>query len=438
MPSIPANVIFLWTGTNGTIPSGWSRETTLDTRYPRGTPNATDPGGTGGALTHAHTTSNHSHNAAHVHTVPNSPAGVGNNARDNPATACPEAHTHDSNPNTTNPTASLANDTPGTSTDNHEPSYFAVIFIKSDGTPVGVPNNAVALWDNSAGTPTNWNLCDGGAGRPDMRNRWLKGAAAGGDGGGTGGNTTHTHTVNSHTHGTNFSHDHPTVTSSQKTQANQGGTISGGTVSMATATHTHALTIGNQATDAITGNTDSAAASDHQPPYRVEAFIQNNVGAASWPDRLIGLWLGTLASIPTNWKLCDGTNSTPDLRSTYVKGANTLGGIGGTGGSLTHGASHTATGHTHAVASHAHTVSAAAGAGANQTAGATNCATAVHTHSAWSNTGAASFTSGSGSPPVNNYTDTQPPYKDVAFIQWQEPPAFNAGRAKATHTVNYV
>lgn len=419
--TIPANVGFIWPGTHASIPAGWSRETTLDARYPKGTAAGVDPGGTGGALTHSHTTTGHVHTAAHVHTVPNSPAGSGNNNRDNPATACPEAHTHNNNPNTVNPTIDLTSDTPGTDAVNHEPSNFVVIFIKSDGTPAGVPNNAVALWNEAAATPTNWNLCDGGGApaRPDMRNRWLKGAAALGDGGGTGGGTTHSHSVVSHTHGTNFAHDHPAVTSAQKAQANQGGSISGGQASMATAAHTHSLTIGNQATDAITGNTDSAASSDHQPPYWAQAFIQNNVGAADLPNKVIGWWLGTLATIPTGWKLCDGTSGTPDLRSQFIKGANTLAGIGGSGGSLIHGASHTTTGHTHAVASHVHTVSAAAGAGANLTAGATNCATAAHTHAAWSNTGAASLTSGSGSPTVDNYTDTQPPYTTVAFIQYQ-------------------
>ena len=34
---------------------------------------STDPGTTGGALTHSHTTTSHTHTTAHTHTVPNSP-----------------------------------------------------------------------------------------------------------------------------------------------------------------------------------------------------------------------------------------------------------------------------------------------------------------------------------------------------------------------------
>ena len=34
------------------------------------------------------------------------------------------------------------------------------------------------------------------------------------------------------------------------------------------------------------------------------------------------MWSGTIASIPSNWKLCDGLNNTPDLRNRFVIGAD--------------------------------------------------------------------------------------------------------------------
>ena len=438
MATIPVNVIFIWTGTHASIPSGWSRETTLDAKYPKGIANGINPGGMGGALTHSHTTPNHNHSTAHVHTVPNSPAGSGSSNRDVNTTNPPATHTHVSNPSTINPTTTLANDTPSTDAINHEPSRFDVIFIKSDGTPTGLPDLAVGLWSNAAGAPASWNLCDGGAGRPDIRNRFAKGAAAAGDGGGTGGSATHEHTIVSHTHSTPYAHPHPDVTSSTTAATLASGSIAGAMASVATATHQHTLTIGS-ASPVITGNTDTVAASDNQPPYWVLALIQNNAGALNFPDRIIGLWLGTLASIPADWKLCDGSNGTPDLRTLFVKGANVLGDIGGSGGSLTHGAAHTATGHTHAVASHDHTVSAGAGAGENRTAGAVATATAAHTHPSWSNTAAASFTSGAGTPVPDDYTDTQPPYVDVAFIQWQAPAVTPFGAyANTTRTTDAI
>lgn len=36
---------------------------------------------------------------------------------------------------------------------------------------------------------------------------------------------------------------------------------------------------------------------------------------------MILLWSGTIATIPTGWVLCDGNNSTPDLRDRFVIGA---------------------------------------------------------------------------------------------------------------------
>ena len=40
------------------------------------------------------------------------------------------------------------------------------------------------------------------------------------------------------------------------------------------------------------------------------------------PSGFIGMWSGTIATIPSGWVLCDGTNSTPDLRNRFVIGAS--------------------------------------------------------------------------------------------------------------------
>ena len=49
---------------------------------------------------------------------------------------------------------------------------------------------------------------------------------------------------------------------------------------------------------------------------------------------MIMLWYGSVASIPNGWRLCDGNNGTPDLRSRFVVGAGTGGSYspGDTGG----------------------------------------------------------------------------------------------------------
>ena len=48
------------------------------------------------------------------------------------------------------------------------------------------------------------------------------------------------------------------------------------------------------------------------------------------------LWSGSIASIPSNWKLCDGSNGTPDLRDRFVVGAGHDYAVGATGGEATH------------------------------------------------------------------------------------------------------
>lgn len=50
---------------------------------------------------------------------------------------------------------------------------------------------------------------------------------------------------------------------------------------------------------------------------------------------LIVLWYGSIASIPTGWALCDGTNGTRDLTDKFVMGAATEHPVGNTGGSNT-------------------------------------------------------------------------------------------------------
>ena len=53
------------------------------------------------------------------------------------------------------------------------------------------------------------------------------------------------------------------------------------------------------------------------------------------PQGAIIMWSGTLASIPSGWALCDGSNGTPDLRNRFIYGVNSGEDPGGTGGSAT-------------------------------------------------------------------------------------------------------
>ena len=66
----------------------------------------------------------------------------------------------------------------------------------------------------------------------------------------------------------------------------------------------------------------------------------NGVEYAYVPRGLISMWSGTLASIPTGWQVCDGTNETPDLRSQFIYGAPAGEEPGSTGGSMTYNHRH--------------------------------------------------------------------------------------------------
>ena len=66
----------------------------------------------------------------------------------------------------------------------------------------------------------------------------------------------------------------------------------------------------------------------------------NLTGVSGIPTGLIAMWSGATNAIPSGWALCDGQNSTPDLRNKFIVGANNSTGdtsypdisVGATGG----------------------------------------------------------------------------------------------------------
>ena len=66
------------------------------------------------------------------------------------------------------------------------------------------------------------------------------------------------------------------------------------------------------------------------------AFVTTAIAAATAalvPAGMIMIWSGSVGSIPSGWVLCNGSNSTPDLRDKFVVGAGSSYAVGGTGGS---------------------------------------------------------------------------------------------------------
>jgi len=94
-------------------------------------------------------------------------------------------------------------------------------------------------------------------------------------------------------------------------------------------------------------------------------------GINTFPSGGIVMWSGTIGNIPTGWKLCDGTNGTPNLVDRFIVGSTSDSGqthdIGDTGGtnSLTLAAGN--------IPSHTHSFSATTGeAGSHNHTGTTS------------------------------------------------------------------
>lgn len=80
------------------------------------------------------------------------------------------------------------------------------------------------------------------------------------------------------------------------------------------------------------------------------------------PSGVICMWSGSIATIPTGWVLCNGSNGTPDLRNRFIVGAGSTYTQGNTGGSATQTLAvdnlpaHTHTGTTDSNGAHTHTI----------------------------------------------------------------------------------
>jgi microcystin-dependent protein len=91
-----------------------------------------------------------------------------------------------------------------------------------------------------------------------------------------------------------------------------------GSISSGSITNSGAL---STATIASSGNVSAGSLS-------VTGFATN----ALVPSGSILMWSGSIASIPSGWVLCNGTNGTPDLRDRFIVGAGSSYAVSNTGG----------------------------------------------------------------------------------------------------------
>lgn len=108
----------------------------------------------------------------------------------------------------------------------------------------------------------------------------------------------------------------------------------------------------------VTGNTtlSSTLTVNSSVGTAGQALLSRGAGlspqwGAAFVTGMIMLWSGSSATIPSGWLLCDGSNSTPDLRNRFVVGATSTYAVGATGGS----ADSIVVSHTHTVTDPGHT-----------------------------------------------------------------------------------
>lgn len=414
LPSaIPGSLILGWPSTAASIPTGWTRVTALDGYYPRGSSVTGTPSATGGATTHSHTTPGHTHHIdGHSHSVGGSTGSSNSSttsARFNGASKAQadQPHTHSRPSSTgTHSGGTSGSSAPGTNSANNTPLTREVIWMSSDGARTAYPVGALG-W--AAESLSGWIDDTSSSGR------YLKGAAAAGDGGATSGASTHTHTVNSHSH-TGLSHDHSISDTglSNPSSSQEAGT--GSSTPRWLPRHTHPMnvvsnTTGN--TDSVTGGTTGSTSLD--PPHRRLRVLQ--VQSANIQPRIIGLYVGNAASLPSTLRLCNGANGTPDMRTYFArdKGSDS---VNTTGGASSH--THSTPSHTHNIGNHSHDTSVGTSNTGSYEAPSFgdlgDSPTTGHGHSS-SDTGSASPNVDSATSGTTGSSSHLPVYKEVHFVR---------------------
>jgi len=337
---IPANVIVMMP--SGSVPTGWSAESSMNSKFAKG---STSSLGTGGSTSHTHSGGSHTHSeTSHGHGTSTSGgaaqayAGVYGGGGTLGAN-----HLHTATPSNASGTSGSASNSWDTDS-NHEPAYYNFLFIKSDGTPEGLPNGCVALYHSNS-APTGWTAHSASQGK------FIRGNSSGGSTGGGGTAHTHAGSEGSHSH-TAGNHTHGGVYTSGYTGSTGGGGEKGGYAQSGHGHSSLALSSGGAHTSGTSAAGTSGSATP-EPSYRKVAGYINNSGEDQDTVGIICMWLGSAGSIPDSYTLCDGNNDTPSMNDRFLRLAS--GDNNGTGGSNTH--SHSwSTAHTHTASSHNHTV----------------------------------------------------------------------------------
>ena len=398
MAKIPENVIIIHIGTHASIPSDYTRETSLDDKFPKISGDSVAPNNTGGATTHTHTSPAHYHTLnAHTHGYTTSAAGnAARTAGSGAGTTGTGSHSH------TGTTGAVSGG--DTSSDaltygavSNDPPSRKVIFIKAKAGGANLFENAVMLSESNT-PPSNWSNVS------ELQGRYLKGASAGAnaDLATNNGSSTNLHDI-SHTHTpTSHTHANAATAASNLTQTqNTSGSESAHKV------HTHTATTA-AGTQGINANADVLTTAETvEPAYKTIQAVK--MGATGKKEKLLcGLWLGAVVDIPKGWVL---VTTYKDKHLKIGDPAN------GSGGSNTHTHGAQAHGHTGS-GTHNHTGSTG---NAIETSSTNNTGTqvvpAAHTHTYTTDSQTINYANANT---TANSSSNEPAYRTVALIRFEK------------------
>lgn len=399
-------IIILFDGNHASIPAGWTRETSLDGKFPKSS-GAENPNVTGGSATHSHTSPAHTHAlTAHTHTYSLSQIsnlGTSSNTSAGDQQVLIGFHSHTGTSGTSS--GGTLSDTLTYGEVSNNPEYYEFIPIISGGYNF-IPVSGAVLSKNN--TRSGLTFHTGSA------NKFIRFAGTGNNAGTTGGTTTNTHNIG-HSH-TPVTHTHVGATSGGQS-GGFGKDEDTGTDDAINTFHTHTITLdaSSQLVSDFVGSL--VTAETVEPAYATLNAYKNDGASAVLPAvGDVALWLGSHATIPVGWALCDGNNGTPNLVDKFIK-LNPSAGASTTGGSNTH--THSAQTHSHSSnGTHTHTgsggghVAGADSAGSGDSGGGVNLSHTVQSVST------PSTTYGEGTTTADSSAN-QPEYRTVAYIQLQ-------------------
>ena len=108
---------------------------------------------------------------------------------------------------------------------------------------------------------------------------------------------------------------------SQTGNASVSGTLSATAISSGSLTNS-----GSLSTNMLTSSGNISAGSLNVAGFSTNALV---------PSGVVVMWSGSVASVPSGWRLCDGVGGTPDLRDRFIVGAGNSYNPGNIGGANT-------------------------------------------------------------------------------------------------------